>query len=814
MGEGDFVMQRAYSALGQRLCMTAATIGAFGLLAWALGWDALTTIVPGQPPLMANTALGLLLLGVAGAMGRSGGRGVARALPALASVVVLAIGAFTLAAYLGAPSYIDELLFAGGAEPHPGRMSPPTAVALALLAGAIVLFDVRAKSRFRPSEWLALSAGLIALTAAAGQLLGVGPHYRFEDLLVTAVPVHAALALLLLSVGFLLRRTDAGLMKIAASAGPGGVMLRRLATAAVLGPLALGLLLMRFLAVLGVDQLPLVYACLSVAATVVGLGLLTATAVPLDRIHADLEATRSRAHALIEQASEGIFVADIDGRYTDLNSAACRMLGYTRDELVGKLISDLVPPEEHERLARHKATLLRGESHLEEWSLRRKDGTLVPVEVSATIHRDGRWEAFVRDVSERRRVESEKELLAQVGTLLGSTLEAECTLRSIATLLVRHVADVCIIDVVDDGQRTRRLKAARVDDEQVCEGPMAAPPEGPIAMLSASGATHPLLFEHVSPETISSLALDDAEPRGAPLRSLIVAPLVVHDELMGAVTLVSTTPSRAFTERDGRLVDELAQRTALWLENVRLYRAAQRAIKGRDDVLGVVAHDLRNPLGAILLQASLLRRQLETADRPRKPAEVIERAAKRMNRLIQDLLDVTRMEAGHLTIEAARRPSRSIVCDAIEAQRPLADAASLELRLELPEDLPDVWADRDRLFQVFENLVGNAIKFACAGGRITVGAAPRDRDVLFWVADTGRGISDEDLPHLFERFWQVKSGECGGAGMGLPIVKGIVEAHGGRVWVESIAGRGTTFFFTIPSASTVLPSQPVAAAAG
>src|SRR5690606_12045135 len=140
---------------------------------------------------------------------------------------------------------------------------------------------------------------------------------------------------------------------------------------------------------------------------------------------------------------------------------------------------------------------------------------------------------------------------------------------------------------------------------------------------------------------------------------------------------------------------------------------------------------------------------------------------------------------GSLSVEHGRVHTAQIVSDALEAQRPLAASASLELQANLAPGLPDLSADRDRLLQGFENLIGNALKFTVPGGRITVGGAPRDGEVLFWVADTGPGIAAEDLPHLFGRFWQVrKDGRCG-AGLGLPIVKGIVEAHGGRVWVES-----------------------------
>ena len=148
--------------------------------------------------------------------------------------------------------------------------------------------------------------------------------------------------------------------------------------------------------------------------------------------------------------------------------------------------------------------------------------------------------------------------------------------------------------------------------------------------------------------------------------------------------------------------------------------------------------------------------------------------------------------------------------DSVEAQRSLASSASLELQLDVEPGLADVWADHDRVLQVFENLIGNAVKFTKPGGRITIGAASHDGEVLFWVEDTGAGISAEEMPHVFDRFWQAPKARRGGAGLGLQIVKGIVEAHGGRIWVESEVGVGTTFYFTLPTAETAR-AQPTRA---
>jgi signal transduction histidine kinase len=218
-----------------------------------------------------------------------------------------------------------------------------------------------------------------------------------------------------------------------------------------------------------------------------------------------------------------------------------------------------------------------------------------------------------------------------------------------------------------------------------------------------------------------------------------------------------------------------------------------------------VAHDLRNPLSAILLHAGALKRQgPEPERRSQRPREAIHGAATRMNRLIQDLLDVALMESGQLTIQPARLSARELIVGAVDVQRPLASSSSLELRVDVDRDVPEVWGDRDRLLQVFENLIGNAIKFTEAGGCVTAGATSRDQEVVFWVADTGTGIATEDLPRVFDRFWQATRAGRQGAGLGLPITKGIVEAHGGRIWVESTPGGGATFYFTIP---TIFPEQ-------
>jgi signal transduction histidine kinase len=289
------------------------------------------------------------------------------------------------------------------------------------------------------------------------------------------------------------------------------------------------------------------------------------------------------------------------------------------------------------------------------------------------------------------------------------------------------------------------------------------------------------------------------------LQSVMAIPLLAQGRLLGVISLLSSTPSRIYGPDDLRVAHELAQRAALAVDNARLYRAAQRAIQVRDEVLAIVAHDLRNPLSTILVEAHILRER-GTEVLTRASGDAIKRVATRMNRLIQDLLDIARMEAGRLTVAPSRLSAADVASAAVGVHKSPASSASLELRLEVPPSLPDIRADRDRLLQVFDNLIGNAIKFTPPGGCITVGAELKHDDVLFYIRDTGPGIPLDDQPHLFDRFWQARKEGRSGAGLGLPIVKAIVEAHGRSVWVESTPGHGTTVLFTIPTAPRTDPT--------
>jgi signal transduction histidine kinase len=291
-------------------------------------------------------------------------------------------------------------------------------------------------------------------------------------------------------------------------------------------------------------------------------------------------------------------------------------------------------------------------------------------------------------------------------------------------------------------------------------------------------------------------------------------PLRHGDEVVGALGLFFVAPSAvgAATEAFSLLLGQAAA-DALW--RARSFDAeragrekAEVLAQARADVLGIVAHDLRNPLHLIAASAGLL---LETEDLPparrRRPLEITQRAVRQMNRLIGDLLDTTHLEAGRLTLALRDIDAYALVREAGETLRPAAEERRIELRADTPEREAMLRADEDRLLQVLGNLVGNALKFTAAGGRVVISARPAGVEIVFSVADNGPGIPQEHQAHLFDRFWQARDGDRRGVGLGLAITKGIVEAHGGRVWVESAVGAGSTFSFAIPTALDALAAQ-------
>lgn len=239
-----------------------------------------------------------------------------------------------------------------------------------------------------------------------------------------------------------------------------------------------------------------------------------------------------------------------------------------------------------------------------------------------------------------------------------------------------------------------------------------------------------------------------------------------------------------------------------------LAKRAQAAAQAREDVLAVVAHDLRNPLSVVSTTTQLFLEMEPAPERRARLLHGLQRAVRQMNRLITDLLEIVRLESGRLPLQLRALDARDVLMQAREMFEHAAAETGVALEVRTMEEALPVCVDTDRMLQVLGNLAGNALKATGRGGRVTLGVVRTGRRTVFSVADTGPGIPQDKLDRLFDRFWQARANDLRGVGLGLTIARGIVEAHGGRIWVESRLGEGSTFFVALP----VVPSGGAARA--
>ena len=419
-------------------------------------------------------------------------------------------------------------------------------------------------------------------------------------------------------------------------------------------------------------------------------------------------------------------------------------------------------------------------------------------------------------VVERRAMHGARwRFLAQAGAILDRSLEYKETLTNVVRLVVPRIADYAAVSLLaDDGTLTWAYSAHCDPTKDALVGrlqayqPQLSVENDPTAEALRSGETQ--VIEVVDDASLRSVARDGTHLsllRQLAPTSVIILRLAARDRVLGSLLLATTRDSeRRYTDRDVAIANEVGRRAALAVERAILFRAAEQAGRARQEVVAVVSHDLKNPLTTIQLAVSFLLEELVPDDpahqREREQLRAIHRSAERMHRLIHDLLDVAEIEAGQLTVTRSSLAIEVLVTDALELLRPLAAAKRISLVTMLPPALPPVAADRERVLQVFSNLGGNALKFTPEDGRVEIRATGRDTVVEFAVRDTGPGITSEELPHVFDRFWQRSKAGRAGVGLGLAIAQGIVEAHGGRISVESNPGGGSSFMFTLPVATS------------
>jgi PAS domain S-box-containing protein len=544
-----------------------------------------------------------------------------------------------------------------------------------------------------------------------------------------------------------------------------------------------------------------------------------------ERVEKDRELRRvlDQQQALLENLADAAWMKDAELRYVAVNEEFVRATGLLRESFIGRRVQDLLPPEIANRYEALDRRALAGEATTLEEQLPWRGESLRWIE---TIRKpipgpDGPvgLVAIARDTTERRRREEADRFLAEAGQVIIASLAWTETLQGISTLVVPRVGDWCTVGVFDGAGRVEALEvraaAPDLEDELrelAARYPQAYGPENDLVgrvILNGHGER----IVELSRADLEALAGGSEELdrlRRLDPRSALIVPLMADSRTTGVLVLVRGPDRGPFDDADLLLVEQVSQRAALAIEHARQHRLVNEAVQGRDEVLRVVAHDLRGLVSCVSLAAQSLESSA-LSERQAGSVTTIERSTRHMDRLIQDILDVSRVEAGWLPMDPAPLDPVALMADAVDGVEPLARERGIELVREPSDPLPRVRADQGRVHQVLNNLLGNAIRFTPAEGRIRVKTKRLGDEVVFCVTDTGPGIEPENLPHVFDRFWRARKAPAGGAGLGLAIARGIVGAHGGRIWAASEVGHGSRFCFTLPLADAGAVDAPPAA---
>jgi PAS domain S-box-containing protein len=518
----------------------------------------------------------------------------------------------------------------------------------------------------------------------------------------------------------------------------------------------------------------------------------------------------TRVVTILESITDAFVAIDRDWRYTYANHEAERLFGLPRSRIEGRMMWELLPelvdsPVE----AVFRRSLEQGErADLEEYVQalgRWLEIHLFPSPMGLSV--------YFRDITGRKRVESHQRLLSASGAVLGSSLELEEVAQRLTRVTLAGLADLAVFW---PGERLASVPP-QVAHATEAQEPLLreAVATGAVWPGGSEDDEAPALIDEVRAEHLDAWASDLTHRRrlaALEMGSVLRVPLVAASQRLGVLVLARHRGQPAFDDRDVILARDFGSRAAMALKSALLYGAAQKAIHSREEVLAVVSHDLRNPISSLRLTAQQLERspdeQLDPV-RVRRLAHRMHQAAERASRLIRDLLDLAAAQAGALRLERQPHLAVEIARAAAELLQPMTEEKGLEVKV-LGD--ADAWVecDRERVLQILSNLLGNALRFSPPGVPLIVQVLRMNGTVRFCVRDRGPGIAPEQRTKIFERFWQQGARTGGSAGLGLSIVKTLVEAHGGTVGVESEPGRGSTFYFTLPRVDPppVAPPSP------
>lgn len=550
-----------------------------------------------------------------------------------------------------------------------------------------------------------------------------------------------------------------------------------------------------------------------------------------------LRHSRDQLAVILGSIAEGILVQDDTGRIVYGNEIAARMCGSDsvesflrspisevvrrfemQDESYNPLMPEALPARQALRGEQPSPMLIRYRARPSgewRWSL-----------VRATSIRNvetGRIEFAVsvfRDVTEERRSADAQRFLDEAGQVLASSLDYEATLAAVVQLAVPRLADWCSIEILKEGEALpKQLAVAHSDPSKVelaRELRRRYPPDpaAPLGLMQVLRTGEPELVSEITEDLVRTHVQAPGQVElllKLGLCSSMILPLRVQGRVLGALLFVSAESGRRYDREDLTLAVEIARRAALAVENARLYREAQEAVRLRDVFFSIASHELKTPLTALLLQAQTLLRDVTRKaaahppecppdphqERVLKRATNIERQVLRLDALVNELLDVSRITSGRLELNPSEFDLVELAREVIARFEDEAVRAGSPIKFVAPESVAGSW-DRLRLDEVLTNLVSNAVKYG-AGRPIRVELEVAAGVVRIYVRDHGIGIAPEHQARIFDKFVRfVPERSYKGFGLGLWITSQLVEAHGGAIRVMSKSGEGSTFVVELP----------------
>ncbi len=505
-------------------------------------------------------------------------------------------------------------------------------------------------------------------------------------------------------------------------------------------------------------------------------------------------------------------------RYVHINPVLATLNGKPREEHLGRHLREMLPETEEavhvERLLRQ--TLERGEPLLNGELVvpprpgspaRPVHGTLFPVKVEEETLGVG---VVVLDITEQKRVERNLRFLAEATTRLSSSLDLNTTLESTARVVAEHMADYCLVDVrSEDGQGLVRVAAVAREPgtqpqlEELLRLSPTTHPQAPLSKVLESGQA--VLLPEVTGAMVDEASIDSLHEKALKLlrpRSVMMVPLIARERSLGVLSVVSQDPARRYGEHDLALLEDLAWRAALAVDNARLFQRAEQAVRTRDEFVAIATHELRTPLSALNLQLMALQRAVDsgqppTPERLKYSLITAQRQTERLEQLVNHLLDVSHISTGRLELEREEVDLSAMVHWLVtRLEEKLAQAGVV---VELHTDGPLVArVDRLRVEQVVTNLLSNAMKYA-PGLPVELCVEREERTALISVRDHGSGISPESQARIFERYARASGRHSRSSlGLGLYVARQIARAHGGELTVESTPGEGSLFILRLP----------------